>query len=317
MSRRLPSLASLRAFEAAARHMSFTRAAAELNLTQTAISHQIRNLEEQLGLALFQRERNTLLLTEAARDYLESVRAVLLQLAEATDRTADRGREGVLTVACLNTFAIKCLLPALGEFRAVAPGLSLRIRTVISFENLPRQDYDVAIRHGLGDWAGLASRRLTWDEIFPVCAPGLAAGLRAVGDLAGAVCIRTVSPNLQDDWPLWLEQAGAREQGFADEMICDFLAISLQAAADGLGVAMGRGPVVADDLARGRLVAPFGLRVPTRLGYHLATPEDRVAQPKVAAFTDWALARFATLSGPPPGGWGNSGSWSAHDPVTL
>jgi LysR family transcriptional regulator, glycine cleavage system transcriptional activator len=302
MNQRLPSLASLRAFEAAARHMSFTRAAAELNLTQTAISHQIRNLEEQLGLSLFQRERNTLLLTEAARDYLDTVRAVLLQLAEATNRTADRARESVLTLACLNTFAIKCLLPALGEFRAIAPGLSLRIRTVISFENLPRHDYDVAIRYGVGEWPGLVSRRITWDEVFPVCAPALARGrrLRRPADLANHVCIRTVSPNLRDDWPLWLDLAGLRDLVFVDELASDFLATSLQAAADGLGIAIGRSAVVADDLAQGRLVAPFPLRVPTRLGYHVAAPADRANKPKVAAFTNWATTRFAALSGPAP-----------------
>ena len=300
MTRRLPSLASLRAFEAAARHMSFTRAAAELNLTQTAVSHQIRNLEEHLGLALFQRERNALLLTAAARDYLESIRAILLQLAEATDRTADRGRDEVLTLACLNTFAIKCLLPALGAFRAAAPGISLRIRTVISFDNLPRHDYDVGIRYGVGDWPGHVCQRITYDELLPVCAPDLARRLRSPADLAAEVCIRTISPNLRDDWPLWLDQAGLRDLAFADELTSDFLAISLQAAVDGLGVAMGRGAVVAEDLARRRLVAPFGLRVPTRLGYHIAAPEDRASRAKVAVFTNWAMARFTPLSGPPP-----------------
>ena len=299
MAQRLPSLASLRAFEAAARHMSFTRAATELNLTQTAISHQIRNLETQLGLVLFERERNQLLLTEAARDFLHPVRAVLMQLAEATGRAADRGREGVLTVACLGTFAIKCLLPALAEFQAAAPGLSLRIRTVISFENLPRQDYDVAIRHGLGHWPGLAASRITWESIFPVCSPDLlrrGPALAVPADLAGHTGIRTVSANLADDWPLWLDHAGAREVAFASEMTCDFLAISLQAAEDALGVVMGRSGLVDEALAQGRLVAPFALRLPTRLGYHVVSPEDRAGLPKVRRFRDWAAARFAALS---------------------
>src|SRR5450432_554027 len=154
MRNRLPSMMSLRAFEAAARHLSFTRAAIELNLTQTAISHQIKNLEDLLQVKLFVRNANMIALTEVGEVYLRSVSTAILEISAATDRATDRSDENMLTVQCLGLFAIKRLLPHLHDFRAQHPAISLKLRTIQSFENNFHHDFDVAIWHGSGGWAG-------------------------------------------------------------------------------------------------------------------------------------------------------------------
>lgn len=295
MRRVLPSLSSLRAFEAAARHRSFTRAAAELNLTQTAISHQIKNLEDLLQVALFTRERSAVRLTDVGHEYLESVRDVINQITVATDRVIDKNRGNVLTVACLTAFAVKCLIPHLGDFRRRHPDIVLRIGTVVSFDLLQHHDYDVAIRYGSGMWRGFVADKIAPEEVFPVCSPRLLKSgmkLKSPSDLRQHTVIRTASFALRDEWPQWLELAGVPDLEFADEIACDLLFPSIQAAVDGLGVVMGRTAVVAADLANGTLIEPFDIRMPTNAGYHVTSPAERAEMPMVTAFRDWVLGRF-------------------------
>ena len=295
MRRVLPSLSSLRAFEAAARHQNFTRAAAELNLTQTAISHQIKNLEDLLQVELFARERSAVRLTDVGHEYLESVRDVINQIAAATDRVIDKNRGNVLTVSCLTAFAVKCLIPHLGDFRRRHPDIVLRIGTVVSFDLLQHHDYDVAIRYGAGNWRGFVSHKIAPEEVFPVCSPRLLkAGmkLKSPSDLRQHTVIRTSSFALRDEWPQWLEIAGVPDLEFADEIACDLLFPSIQAAVDGLGVALGRTALVASDIANGTLIEPFDIRMPTNSGCHVISPIERADMPMVAAFRDWVLDRF-------------------------
>jgi LysR family glycine cleavage system transcriptional activator len=295
MRRVLPSLSSLRAFEAAARHQSFTRAAAELNLTQTAISHQIKNLEDLLQVALFTRERSAVRLTDVGHEYLESVRDVINQITAATDRVIDKNRGNVLIVACLTAFAVKCLIPHLGDFRRRHPDIVLRIGTVVSFDLLQHHDYDVAIRYGSGNWRGFATHKIAPEEVFPVCSPRLLKSdmkLRSPADLRQHTVIRTSSFALRDEWPQWLEIAGVPDLEFADEIACDLLFPSIQAAVDGLGVVMGRTAVVASDIANGTLIEPFDIRMPTNSGYHVTSPVERAGMPMVTAFREWVLDRF-------------------------
>jgi LysR family glycine cleavage system transcriptional activator len=295
MRRVLPSLSSLRAFEAAARHHSFTRAAAELNLTQTAISHQIKNLEDLLQVALFTRERSAVRLTDVGHEYLESVRDVINQITSATDRVIDKHRGNVLTVACLTAFAVKCLIPHLGDFRRRHPDIVLRIGTVVSFDLLQHHDYDVAIRYGSGMWRGFATHKIAPEEVFPVCSPRLLKSgmkLKTPSDLRQHTVIRTASFALRDEWPQWLELAEVPDLEFADEIACDLLFPSIQAAVDGLGVVMGRTAVVASDIANGTLIEPFDIRMPTNAGYHVSSPSERADMPMVTAFRSWVLDRF-------------------------
>ncbi|MFG1369863.1 transcriptional regulator GcvA [Xanthobacter tagetidis] len=301
MRTRFPSMMSLRAFEAAARHLSFTRAGVELNLTPTAISHQIRNLEETLGARLFIRNNNALTLTRTAEAYLSSVRSAIVEISSATNRAADNSDERVLTVQCLGTFAIKRLLPHLHDFRTLYPSISLRLRTTQWFENAANYDFDVAIWHGAGDWAGVSVDKLGTEEVFPVCSPRLFARgprLREPADLADHTVIRTSSLILRDEWPFWLEAADVPGLEFQSEIACDYMITSLHAAIDGLGVILGRSGVVGPDLESGRLVEPFGLRARSTFSYYLVTPHANAGVNKVATFRGWLLERLNEAPAP-------------------
>jgi LysR family transcriptional regulator, glycine cleavage system transcriptional activator len=287
---------SLRAFEAAARHLSFTRAAIELNLTQTAISHQIKNLEDLLRVKLFVRNANMIALTEAGELYLRSVRSAIMEISAATDRATDQSDENMLTVQCLGLFAVKRLLPHLHDFRAQHPAISLKLRTIQTFENNFHHDFDVAIWHGSGDWAGMTAEKLAEEEVFPVCSPGLLADgppLKVPQDLERHTIIRTTSTILRDEWPFWLETAKTNEMQFRSEITCDYMITSLQAAIDGLGVTLGRSGVVGPDLAAGRLVEPFSIRARSMFAYHVVWPARSSDQRKVQVFKNWLVKRVS------------------------
>src|ERR1700759_1489961 len=206
MTARLPSLNGLRAFEAAARHLSFTNAASELNVTQTAISHQIRRLEEELGIRLFVRQNRALALTPQARDYLPGVRAAFNDLRLATDRLLRKDNDHVLTVSTLASLAAKWLLPRLSAFQEAHPGLDVRITTSTALVDFRDGDVDAAITYGRGHWPGVRAEWLMTDDTFPVCSPALLTGdkpLRCPGDLANFVLLHS-SAGYDDDWRLWL-----------------------------------------------------------------------------------------------------------------
>jgi LysR family transcriptional regulator, glycine cleavage system transcriptional activator len=243
MTARLPSLNGLRAFEAAARHLSFTQAASELNVTQTAISHQIKRLEEELGVRLFIRQNRSLTLTAEAQDYLPGIRAAFNDLRLATDRLLRKDDDHVLTVSTLASLAAKWLLPRLTNFQEAHPGIDVRITTSTSLVDFQRDKVDAAIRYGRGQWQGVRADWLMADELFPVCSPALLKGskpLKCPEDLKEHVLLHTSNAN-SDDWRLWLTAAGlpadfSKQPGVTFDMIF----MTVQAAIDGLGVAMGR-----------------------------------------------------------------------------
>src|SRR3981081_1578886 len=207
---RLPSLNGLRAFEAAARHLSFTQAASELNVTQTAISHQIKRLEEELGIRLFVRQNHALSLTPEAKEYLPGIRAAFNDLRLATDRLLRRDDDHVLTVSTLASLAAKWLLPRLSAFQEAQPGIDVHITTSTSLVDFKSGDVDAAIRYGRGHWPGLRTDWLMADELFPVCSPALLTGdkpLRCPQDLANRTLLHT-SGGYDDDWRLWVPPAG-------------------------------------------------------------------------------------------------------------
>jgi LysR family glycine cleavage system transcriptional activator len=289
-SGRLPSLNGLRAFEAAARHLSFTAAASELNVTQTAISHQIRRLEEELGIRLFVRRNRALALTAEARDYLPGVRAAFNDLRLATDRLLRRDDGHVLTVSTLASLAAKWLLPRLSAFQESHPGIDVRITTSTGLVDFRTGDVDAAIRYGRGHWQGLRADWLMADELFPVCSPALLNGnkpLRCPEDLVHHTLLHS-SGGYDDDWRLWLTAAGlpadiSRQPGLSFDLIF----LTVQAAIDGSGIAMGRTSYVQDDIAKGRLVVPFEIALPADAGFYLVSPEAKTDPPKLAAFRQW------------------------------
>jgi LysR family transcriptional regulator, glycine cleavage system transcriptional activator len=292
MTSRLPSLNGLRAFEAAARHLSFTNAAAELNVTQTAISHQIRRLEEELGIRLFVRQNRALTLTSAAKDYLPGIRAAFQDLRQATDRLLRKDNDHVLTISTLASFAAKWLLPKLASFQDAHPDIDVRITTSTDLVDFRKDNVDAALRYGRGQWPGLDAVWLMADELFPVCSPALLTGdhpLRRPEDLAHHMLLHTSGIN--DDWRLWLTAAGLPVEAMArHELTFDLSLMTIQAAIDGLGVAIGRTSYVQDDIQKGRLVVPFDIAMPADAGFYLVSPDAAANTPKLAAFRTWLIA---------------------------
>jgi LysR family transcriptional regulator, glycine cleavage system transcriptional activator len=292
MAARLPSLNGLRAFEAAARHLSFTQAASELNVTQTAISHQIRRLEEELGIRLFVRKNRALSLTPEAREYLPGIRAAFNDLRLATDRLLRKDDDNVLTISTLASLAAKWLLPRLSAFQEAHPDIDVRITTSTGLVDFRGGDVDAAIRYGRGHWPGLRAEWLMADEMFPVCSPTLLTGkrpLRCPEDLRDHVLLHNT--NNGDDWRLWLTAAGlppdiSKQPGITFDLIL----MTVQAAIDGMGVAMGRTTYVKDDIAKERLVVPFKIALPADAGFYLVSPEGAPDSPKLRAFRQWLVA---------------------------
>lgn len=297
MALHLPSLNGLRAFEAAARHLSFTRAADELNVTQTAISHQIRRLEAQLGLRLFVRRNRALLLTREGQDYLPAVRAAFEDLRLATDRLLRPGRDQLLTVSTTPSLAAKWLMPRLADFQETHPAIEIRISASTHLVDFRREDVDVAIRFGRGRWPGVRADWLMGEELFPVCSPKLLAGgkpLRRPEDLAQHTLLHA-NP-AREDWQLWLTAAGLPSNLAARRgLTFDDSLLALQAAIDGLGVALARRPLVEGDIAAGRLVVPFDVKLPAEAGFYIVAPRETADTPKIAAFRDWLIAAARPL----------------------
>ena len=297
MSRRLPPLNALRAFEAAARHLSFTRAAGELHVTQAAISHQVKALEEWLGMALFHRVNRGLRLTAEGQAYLQPLRESFDTIDAATVRLMRVDAPQQLTINTLDSFAAGWLVPRLRGFREAHPEIEVRVTTSDEIVDITRSDHDMAIRYGIGPWPGLHTVRLFDEEIYPICSPKLIDGdkpLRSAEDLAGHVLLHDDMPVT---WRMWLRAAGV--EGIDPERgpfyMHSFLV--MQAAVNGDGVALGRSRLVASEIAGGRLVKPFELSLPATFSYFIVSPEGEKDRPKIAAFRDWILAEVARDEG--------------------
>ena len=289
MVRRLPSLNALRAFEAAARHLSFTRAAQELHVTQAAISHQVKALEEHLGRKLFRRLNRALLLTDDGQAYLPSVSRAFTLLNDATSDLLTKQAPGPLTVSALPSFAARWLVPRLGRFRQIRPDIDLRIDPSAALSDFAGGDVDVGIRYGRGKYPGMRADWLMTEDIFPVCSPALLEGphpLQDPGDLEHQVLLHDDG---HGDWRTWLLAAGADRVDATRGPIFTDSSMLIQAAMAAQGVALARGVLAADELAAGRLVRPFTLSLPTEYAYYLVCPINAAEQPKIAAFRDWLL----------------------------
>ncbi|MGF1640350.1 MAG: transcriptional regulator GcvA [Rhodospirillales bacterium] len=299
MSRRLPPLNGLRAFEAAARHLSFTRAAEELAVTQAAISHQVKALEDRLGLTLFRRFNRALLLTDEGQTLFPAVRDALDGLAAAVERLGGRDGAGPLTVSTLPSFAAKWLVPRMSRFQDAHPEIELRLAAAERIVDFARDDVDVAIRFGRGDWPGVVAERVVDEVVTPVCSPALADRLRTPSDLAGVTLLHeTKLPrDPTPDWAGWLAAAGVDGIDAGRGPRFSHTHMILQTAMDGRGVALAGLVLVDDDIAAGRLVAPFALRLASPFSYWLVCPAATARRPKVRAFWQWVKAETAPLRG--------------------
>ena len=296
--RSIAHLNALRAFEASARHQSFSLAAQELNVTPAAVGQLVRTLEDWLGSPLFVRStsgRARLVTTEVAEQALPDIRAGLERLAVGLERLRSGCAGGVLTVTVSPAFAAKWLLPRIERFQAAWPETDLRLDTSLKPVDFVAQRIDVGVRYGRGLWPGLAAEKLMDEEVYPVCAPALltTATLQAPGDLRGQVLIHDQSVDTSTgfaSWQAWLRHAGVQGVPTDRGLRINNSAAVLQAAIDGQGVALARSVMAHDDLAAGRLVRLFPqVRLESALAYYVVYRPECIAQPKVAAFRDWLL----------------------------
>ena len=296
--RSIAHLNALRAFEASARHQSFSLAAQELNVTPAAVGQLVRTLEDWLGSPLFVRStsgRARLVTTEVAEQALPDIRAGLERLAVGLERLRSGSAGGVLTVTVSPAFAAKWLLPRIERFQAAWPETDLRLDTSLKPVDFVAQRIDVGVRYGRGLWPGLAAEKLMDEEVYPVCAPALlaTATLQAPGDLRGQVLIHDLSVDTSTgfaSWQAWLRHAGVQGVPTDRGLRINNSAAVLQAAIDGQGVALARSVMAHDDLAAGRLVRLFPqVRLESALAYYVVYRPECIAQPKVAAFRDWLL----------------------------
>jgi len=299
MSRQLPPLNAVRAFEAAARKLSFSEAANELHVTPAAVSQQVKLLEEHLGARLFRRLNREVELTEAGRLLLPGLSDGLDAIARAWARVRQQEAQGTLTVSAAPAFAAKWLIPRLDRFYARHAEIDVRISATAELADFVRDEVDVAVRFGQGSYEGLRSERLFGEDIFPVCSPKLLAGphkLERPEDLAQHHLLHLGSPAIPGslpDWPMWLKAAGVEGKAPERGTTFDSWPMLVLAAIEGQGVALGRGSLLAADLAAGRLVRPFAISYPTAFAYYLVYPPESLARRKVKAFRDWAVAEAA------------------------
>jgi LysR family glycine cleavage system transcriptional activator len=294
--RRLPPLNAIRAFEAAARRGGFQAAGTELNVSANAVGRLVKVLEDWLGVALFKRLPRGVVVTEAGRDYLSSVEILLDQLADATVNLQRLEASNVLSVSGAPSFVSRWLVPRLGRLTERHPDLEVRILTSAQLTDFGRDEVDVAIRHGCGTYPGLRSDLLMREEFFPVCSPALLARGPRLGepaDLSQHVllhqpCDQHTADQL--DWARWLAAVGASEVDARQGPRFSLSHLALQAAAADQGIALASSAYLADDLAAGRLVRPFGdLSVQGPHGFFIVCPEATADSEKIVAFRNWAL----------------------------
>ncbi len=290
MSRRLPPLSSLRPFEAAARHESFSRAAEELHITHGAVSHQVRALEEHLGATLFARHGKRVTLTAAGRTFAERVRGALEEIAQAADALRAR-REDRLTVSVLPSFASRWLMPRLIRFMDANPKIAVIVSATTALADFSADEVDIAIRFGIGPWPPLVCEKFLDDEYFLVASPTLYRGKlpRTPKELIGARIIREE----RDLWEAWFKAAGVRFDTPMQGPSFNDSTFALQAAARGEGIALARRSILGEDLERGTLKRLFDISLPSPTSYWFVSPKETAAMAKVKLFRDWVRTELA------------------------
>ena len=294
---RLPPLNALRAFEAAARLSSISRAAEEIHVTHGAISHQVKSLEDFLGVPLLERKGRGVTATAAGKRLAERVGVAFEQIGEAADAIARHDDPGRLVISTLPSLAARWLMPRIGSFMEAHPEYEVNVQTGRELTDFNREDVDVAIRFGRGNWPDVQVEHLLADEYFPVCSPKLNRGVLPgkPADLARFRLLRSDS----EMWAPWFRAAGLDWPEPTKVTVIDDSSTLLLAAASGQGVALARRSLVANDLATGTLVKLFDVVIPSPGAHWLVWPPHAERSPKVRAFRDWAK-REAKKSEPPP-----------------
>ncbi|MGD7189115.1 transcriptional regulator GcvA [Ralstonia pseudosolanacearum] len=291
---RLPPLGALRVFEAAARYESFSRAAIELFVTHGAVSHQMRTLEEELGVPLFERRGKRVTLTHAGRTYAERVRDALDQIAQATHQLRAGNRDNRLTISTMPSFAARWLTPHIGTFIERHPELEVELFSSPALVDFAREEVDVALRMGSGNYPGLYVETLLDDVFFPICSPTFNGGRlpRTPAEMAGMTLLRSEG----EQWKPWFDAAGV--EGFPEPragLMFQDSSLLLQAAAAGQGIALIRPTLAFNDLMAGRVVRLFDVTIPCPWNYYFVCPHGALQTPKMQAFRAWLLPEIAAF----------------------
>lgn len=289
MAVRIPPLNALKAFEASARHLSFTRAAEELFVTQAAISHQIKSLEEFLAIKLFMRKNRSLLLTEEGQSYYLDIKDVFNALHDATERLLARGEKGAITVSLQPSFAIQWLVPRLNAFNALNPDIDVRIKAVDQPDGSLTEDVDIAIYYGRGRWANVNAEKLHTEHLVPVCSPLLLQGKKQINTLEDLTHHTLLHDTSRRDWKRWFKEANIKGTNVNHGPIFSHSSMVLQAAVYGQGIALAQSVLAKPDIVAGRLVAPVSHTLVSKNAFYIVCREHQVEIGKIAAFRDWVL----------------------------
>ncbi|MBM3643160.1 MAG: transcriptional regulator GcvA [Alphaproteobacteria bacterium] len=299
MSRAQLPLNALRAFEAAARHSSFTQAADELHVTQAAVSHQVKGLEERLGVPLFIRRPRGLEITAEGQGLLPDLRDAFDRMTQALDRVGRKSSAGTLNVSLITTFALAWLVPRLHRFQTKHPDIEVRMTTTQRVVDFAREDFDCAIRFTVQPEADLHAVRLFNDVLTPLCGKRYADRLKSLDDLKKAPLIDMTN---EVEWPIWLRAVGLGDYKPKRLLTFDSTMIAVEAAMEGAGVAVGPPQLFREELAQGRLFQPFPQIVDSGKAWWFCCPPSSASRPKIRAFEDWLLEELAASSerGPRP-----------------
>jgi len=291
--KRLPPLNSLRAFVAAARHLSLAKAADELNVTPGAVSQQIKQLEDHLGCALFRRTNRQLLLTDEGQAILPGLVEAFERMQEALRAIASVGNDGRLTVTVAPSLASKWLVPRLDRFTALHPEIDVLVSASMALADFEAEDIDCAIRYGAGRYPGVVVEKLMAESVVPVCSPSLLKdkkSLRTPADLKDFTLLHDDSPD-QDpscpDWQMWLRAAGIEHIGARRGLRFNQSSLVVEAAISGRGVALAKARLAADDIRAGRLVTLFNVKQPIQFAYYFVAPPEKSALKRVQLFRKW------------------------------
>ncbi|MDM3660156.1 transcriptional regulator GcvA [Proteus mirabilis] len=294
MSKCLPPLNALRVFDSAARHLSFTKAAEELFVTQAAVSHQIKTLEEFLGLKLFRRRNRSLLLTEEGQSYYLDIKEIFSSINEATRKLLARSAKGALTVSLSPSFAIQWLVPRLSGFNQAYPGIDVRIQAVDREEDKLADDVDVAIFYGRGNWTGLRTDRLYAEYLIPVCAPSLLTGEKPLKTPSDLIYHTLLHDTSRRDWQAYVRQLEIQNQiNVQQGPIFSHSSMVIQAAVHGQGVALVNNVMARSEIESGRLVRPFQDVLVSKNAFYLVCQDSQAELGKIAAFRQWILSQAA------------------------
>lgn len=289
MKNRLPPLNALKAFEAAARHLSIKLAAEELCVTPGAVSQLIKVLEQYLNVKLFERVTRGIYLTDAGRDYLPSIRNAFRQIGEASERIGAQADSRMLTISATPFFASAWLIPRLASFRSAQPDIDLQIVTSTALVDFSRSDVDVAIRHGMGRYPGLQSDHVVTGEIMAIAAPTLVAKLGQPEKPSDLTSWPQVHDSERKAWDLWFETHGVLERTTVRGPSFDDSGLLLRAVLAGQGAGLLPAALVEEELRDGRLNQLFPPKRMEDFAYYLVCPDNRRNQPKIVAFRDWIL----------------------------